>query len=456
MMSAVSLKLNTIDTSPGGRIELGKRLRASIPRSEHGNYVTSPARPDPIAQLRRSNRRRATHLVSIRFGRMARSPFAFMRGSAAMMAYDLAASPTTGLLVQLCGDAHIGNFGGYATAERSLVFDLNDFDETLPGPWEWDVKRLAVSVTLLGRENGLKPAARRQAVCAMSQAYRTRMRKLSDKPYLDIWFTPTRAAAAVDALEDDSPLLEKALHDGLHRTNVATLPKLTEELNGRRRFRDDPPTVTRRADRLRRELSEVLAVYRRSLTIDRRLFLDRYNVTDVARKVVGVSSVGLGCYALLLQGAGSDDPLFLQLKEARPSVLEAHVNRSAFPHNGQRVVAGQRIMQAASDPLLGWTQLGGRDFYVRQLRDMKATIPIERFDADGLADYAALCASVLARAHACSGDGAQIAGYLGRGDQFDSALARYAESYADQVEQDHQALLAAIARGKVRAKVEDD
>ena len=456
MASAVSLNLNTIDTSPGGRMELGKRLRASLPRSEHGNYVTSPARPDPIAQLRRSNRRRATHLVSIRYGRMARSPFAFMRGSAAIMAHDLAASPTTGLLVQLCGDAHIGNFGGYATAERSLVFDLNDFDETLPGPWEWDVKRLAVSVTLLGRENGLKPAARRQAVCAMSQAYRTRMRELSDKPYLDIWFTPTRAEAAVDALADDSSLLEKALLDGLHRTNVATLPKLTEELNGRRRFRDDPPTITRRADRLRRELGELFVVYRRSLTIDRRLFLDRYNVTDVARKVVGVSSVGLGCYVLLLQGAGSDDPLFLQLKEARPSVLEAHVNRSAFPHNGQRVVAGQRIMQAASDPLLGWTQLGGRDFYVRQLRDMKATIPIERFDADGLADYAALCASVLARAHACSGDGAQIAGYLGRGDQFDSALARYAESYADQVEQDHQALLAAIARGKVRAKVEDD
>ena len=194
-------------------------------------------------------------------------------------------------------------------------------------------------------------------------------------------------------------------------------------------------------------LAEVLAAYRRSLTIDRRLFLDRYNVTDVARKVVGVSSVGLGSYVLLLQGAGSDDPLFLQLKEAPPSVLEAHLTRSSFPHNGQRVVAGQRIMQAASDPLLGWTQLGGRDFYVRQLRDMKATIPIERFDAHGLADYAALCASVLARAHACSGDGAQIAGYLGRGDQFDSAMARYAESYADQVEHDHQALLAAIARG---------
>ena len=456
MASTVSLNLNTIDTSPGGRMELGKRLRAGLPRSENGNYLPSPARPDPLAQLRRSNRRRATHLVSIRYGRMARSPFAFMRGSAAIMAHDLAASPTTGLLVQLCGDAHIGNFGGYATAERSLVFDLNDFDETLPGPWEWDVKRLAVSVTVLGRENGLKPAACRQAVCAMSQAYRTRMRDFSDKPYLDIWFTPTRAEAAVEALGDDSSLLETALYNGLRRNNLATLPKLTDELNGRRRFRDDPPTVTRRADRLRRELGEVLAVYRRSLTIDRRLFLDRYNVTDVARKVVGVSSVGLGSYVLLLQGAGSDDPLFLQLKEAPPSVLEAHLSRSLFSHNGQRVVAGQRIMQAASDPLLGWTQLGGRDFYVRQLRDMKATIPIERFDADGLADYAALCAGVLARAHACSGDGAQIAGYLGRGDQFDSAMARYAESYADQVEQDHQALLAAIAKGKVRVTGEDD
>jgi len=387
---------------------------------------------------------------------MARSPLAFMRGSATIMAHDLAPTPTTGLSVQLCGDAHIGNFGGYATAERSLVFDLNDFDETLPGPWEWDLKRLAASVALLGRENGLKSAARRQAVCATSRAYRRRMRALSDKPYLDIWFTPTRAEAAVDSHGDDSGLLENALDEGWDRTNVATLPKLTDELNGRRRFNEDPPIVTRRVDRLRRELDEVLAAYRRSLTADRRLFFDRYTVTDVARKVVGVGSVGLGSYVLLLYGAGDDDPLFLQLKEAPPSALEAYLKKNPFPHNGQRVVAGQRIMQAASDPLLGWTQLGGRDFYVRQLRDMKATIPIERFDADGLADYATLCAGVLARAHACSGDAAQIAGYLGRGEQFDSAMARFAESYADQVEKDHQELLAAIAKGTVRAAVEDD
>jgi uncharacterized protein (DUF2252 family) len=456
MVSGVSLSHNATDTTPEGRLELGKRLRAVVPRSEHARYDPSPGRLDPLSLLRRSNYRRATHLVSIRYGRMARSPLAFMRGSATIMAHDLASTPTTGLTVQLCGDAHIGNFGGYATAERSLVFDLNDFDETLPGPWEWDVKRLAASVVLLGRENGLKSSACRQAVCAASRAYRTRMRALSDKPYLDIWFTPTRAEAAVDAYGDDTGLLEDALDDGLARTNLATLPKLTDELDGRRRFKEEPPIVTRRADRLRRELGEVLAAYRRSLTVDRRLFLDRYTVTDVARKVVGVGSVGLGSYVLLLHGPGSDDPVFLQLKEAPSSVLKPHLNKSPFPHNGQRIVAGQRIMQAASDPLLGWTQLGGRDFYVRQLRDMKATIPIERFAADGLADYAALCAGVLARAHACSGDAAQIAGYLGRGEQFDCAMARFAESYADQVEEDYQALLAAIARGAVRATVEDD
>jgi uncharacterized protein (DUF2252 family) len=456
MNGVASLSLNAIDTPLDRRMELGKRLRASLPRSEHAIYNPSPGRPDPIAVLRRSNYRRATHLISLRYGRMARSPFSFMRGAAAIMAHDLASAPTTGLSVQLCGDAHIANFGGYATAERSLVFDLNDFDETFSGPWEWDLKRLAASVHLLGRETGLKSAACRQAVCAMSRAYRTRMRSLSDKPYLDIWFTPTRADAAVDALGDDSGPLESTLEDGLGRTNLATLPQLTDEVNGRRRFREDPPVVTRCAYRLRRELPAVLTAYRRSLAVDRRLFLDRYTVTDVARKVVGVGSVGLGSYVLLLQAVGSDDPLFLQLKEAPPSVLEPHLKKSPFPHNGQRVVAGQRIMQAASDPLLGWTQLGGRDFYVRQLRDMKATIPIEQFDADGLADYAALCAGVLARAHACSGDAAQISGYLGRGEQFDSAIAKFAESYADQVENDHQDFLTAIAKGRVRATVESD
>src|SRR5829696_2822503 len=296
MVSGVSRSFNTIETPLSGRAELGKRLRVSLPRSEHAIYRPSATRLDLIALLRRSNRGRATHLVSLRYGRMAASPFAFMRGSAVIMAHDLASTPTTGLYVQLCGDAHIGNFGGYATAERSLVFDLNDFDETLAGPWEWDVKRLAASVTLLGRENGLKSAARRQAVCATSQAYRRRMRALSDKPYLDIWFTPTRAEAAVDAYGDDSGLLESALDDGLDRTNRETLPKLTDELNGRRLFREDPPIVTRRADRLRRELNDVLSTYRRSLTVDRRAFLDQYTVADVARKVVGVGSVGLGSY----------------------------------------------------------------------------------------------------------------------------------------------------------------
>jgi uncharacterized protein (DUF2252 family) len=457
-VSGVSRSFNSIETPLSARAELGKRLRVSLPRSEHAIYRPSATRLDPIALLRRSNRGRATHLVSIRYGRMARSPFAFLRGSAIIMAHDLASTPTTALTVQLCGDAHIGNFGGYATAERSLVFDLNDFDETLAGPWEWDLKRLSASVTVLGRENGLKAAACRAAVCAAVQAYRKRMRELSEKPYLDIWFTPTRAEAAVDAYGDDAGLFEHALENGMNRTNRATLPKFTDGRYGRSgfKFKDDPPNITRRADRLRRELHDVLEAYRRSLTVDRRLFFDRYRITDVARKVVGVGSVGLGSYAVLLQGAGSDDPLFLQLKEAPPSVLEEHLTRSPFSHNGQRVVAGQRIMQAASDPLLGWTRLGGRDFYVRQLRDMKATIPVEQFDADELAKYAALCAGVLARAHACSGDAAQIAGYLGRGEHFDGALSKFAESYADQVEDDHQALLTAIEKGRVRATFEDD
>src|SRR5918993_3438264 len=456
-MAVNSSSTRAVPDPPVERLQLGNQLRASVPRSEHGACLPSDERLDPISLLRQSNHQRLSHLVSLRYGRMAASPFAFMRGSAVIMAHDLASTPTTGIHVQLCGDAHIGNFGGYGTAERSLVFDLNDFDETLAGPWEWDVKRLAASAVVLARENGLKRGAHRQIACATAQAYRTRIRELSDKPYLDIWLTPTRAEAAIDRYADDSKLLESAFRGGLRRTNLSTLPKLAEKVRGRQRFKDDPPTITRRADRLRRELDEVLTAYRRSLTIDRRLLFDRYTVVDVARKVVGVGSVGLRSFVLLLHGADSHDPLILQLKEARGSILEVHLQqKSPFPHNGQRVVAGQRIMQAASDPLPGWTRLGGRDFYVRQLRDMKATIPIEQFDTGELTGYAALCAGVLARAHACSGDGAQIAGYLGRGEQFDTAIASFAETYADQVERDHQALVAAIAKGTVRATFEVD
>jgi uncharacterized protein (DUF2252 family) len=433
------------------RTELGKRLREKVPRSDHATLPACESRADPLALVRQANHRRATHLVSLRYGRMAASPFAFLRGTAVVMAHDLARTPTTGIAVQLCGDAHIGNFGGYGTAERSLVFDLNDFDETHVGPWEWDVKRLVASAVVLGRECKIKSADRRRIACAMVEAYRERMRELSDAPYLDIWLTPILAETAVDHFAADAEPIARAFAEGQDRTNLSAREKLAESRHGRLRFRHDPPLIARRVDRLRREVDDVVAGYRRSLPVDRRVLFDRYNLIDVARKVVGIGSIGLGTYVMLLQGVDDEDPLILQLKEARESVLVPHVNASRFSHNGQRVVAGQRIMQAASDPFLGWTRFVGRDYYVRQLRDMKSTVPLHELDADGLQAYAVLCAHVLARAHACSADAALIGGYLGRGAQFDHAVAEFAEGYADIVERDHQGLLHAIAKRSVNA-----
>jgi uncharacterized protein (DUF2252 family) len=433
------------------RTELGKRLREKVPRSDHATLPACESRADPLALVRQANHRRATHLVSLRYGRMAASPFAFLRGTAVVMAHDLARTPTTGIAVQLCGDAHIGNFGGYGTAERSLVFDLNDCDETHVGPWEWDVKRLVTSAVVLGRERKIKSEDRRRIACATVEAYRERMRELGDAPYLDIWLTPILAETAVDRFAADAEPIARAFAEGQDRTNLSAREKLAESRHGRLRFRHDPPLIARRVDRLRREVDDVVAGYRRSLPVDRRVLFDRYNLIDVARKVVGIGSIGLGTYVLLLQGVDDEDPLILQLKEARGSVLAPHVNASRFSHNGQRVVAGQRIMQAASDPFLGWTRFAGRDYYVRQLRDMKSTVPLHELDADGLQAYAVLCAHVLARAHACSADAALIGGYLGRGAQFDHAVAEFAEAYADVVEKDHQGLLDAIAKGSVNA-----
>jgi uncharacterized protein (DUF2252 family) len=433
------------------RTELGKRLREKIPRSDHATLPACESRADPLALVRQANHRRATHLVSLRYGRMAASPFAFLRGTAVVMAHDLARTPTTGIAVQLCGDAHIGNFGGYGTAERSLVFDLNDFDETHVGPWEWDVKRLVASAVVLGRERKIKSEDRRRIACATVEAYRERMRELGDAPYLDIWLTPILAETAVDRFAADAEPIARAFAEGQDRTNLSAREKLAESRHGRLRFRHDPPLIARRVDRLRREVDDVVAGYRRSLPVDRRVLFDRYNLIDVARKVVGIGSIGLGTYVMLLQGVDDEDPLILQLKEARESALAPHVNASRFSHNGQRVVAGQRIMQAASDPFLGWTRFVGRDYYVRQLRDMKSTVPLHELDADGLQAYAVLCAHVLARAHACSADAALIGGYLGRGAQFDHAVAEFAEGYADIVERDHQGLLHAIAKGSVNA-----
>jgi uncharacterized protein (DUF2252 family) len=384
---------------------------------------------------------------------MVESPFAYLRGAAIVMANDLASTPVTGCRVQLCGDAHVGNFGGYASPERNLVFDLNDFDETLPGPWEWDLKRLIASVIVLGRVNGLPSSACRAAALRGARSYRKRLRSYAAMPYLDVWYSAIDATMTIDTFHRHPRPMQEAFAKGKQRTNATTLPKLAQRLHGGYRIEDDPPLVTHQRDVFSRRFLGVLGAYRASLTEERRLLLDRYRVVDIARKVVGLGSVGLHSYAVLLFGADQDDPLFLQFKEARASVLAPGAHAPCAPHQGKRVAVGQRIMQAASDLFLGWSRCGRVDYVVRQLRDMKASVALEQLDADDLASYAALCGWVLARAHACSGDAEQIGGYLGKGKTCDRAIAAFGEAYADQTEQDYAALVAAIKSGRVAAEM---
>jgi uncharacterized protein (DUF2252 family) len=436
---------------PDERAAAAKALRGQLPRSCHADWSASADRPDPVALLEASNRGRLPSLAALRFGRMLDSPFAFLRGAGVVMAHDLSTTPVTGPQAQLCGDAHVGNFGGYATPERNLVFDINDFDETLRGPWEWDVKRLVASVVVLGRVNGLPADACREAALACARSYREHMRSFGEMSYLDVWYTVIDAETTIAQFADDPQPMEEAFSKAEERTNLTTLPKLAEKVGGGYRIEDDPPLVTHPRDVLANRLPQVLSSYRASLPEERRLLLDRYHVVDVARKVVGVGSVGLRCYAALLFGTDQDDPLFLQLKEARESVLAPLVGSGQRSYQGKRIVVGQRIMQAASDLFLGWTRCGRIDYYVRQLRDMKTSVVLERVNGKDLAAYAALCGWVLARAHACSGDAAQIGGYLGKGTVFDRAVVAFGEAYADQTERDHAALVAAVKAGRVRA-----
>jgi uncharacterized protein (DUF2252 family) len=394
-------------------------------------------------------------VAPLRFGRMLESPFAFLRGAAVVMAHDLATTPVTGISVQLCGDAHVGNFGGYATPERNLVFDINDFDETLPGPWEWDIKRLVSSVVVLGRSNGVRQNDSCDAALACARSYREHLRAYGAMPYLDVWYTAIDAETTLAQVDHHREPMEEAFAKARQRTNSTTLPKLAEKVSGGYRIADDPPLVTHSRDVLAKQLPQVLSSYRASLPDERRLLLDRYDVVDVARKVVGVGSVGLRGYVALLFGTDQGDPLFLQLKEARESVLAPIVGSGRRVHQGKRVVVGQRIMQAVSDLFLGWTRSGRIDYYVRQLRDMKTSVVLERLDGKDLVAYAALCGWVLARAHACSGDAAQIGGYLGQGKVFDRALASFGEAYADQTERDHAAFVAAVKAGHMQADVEE-
>jgi uncharacterized protein (DUF2252 family) len=437
------------------RVQRGRAARTAVPRTVHGTWSPAANRPDPVAILERQGAQRVPELLPIRHGRMAASPFAFYRGAAAIMAADLAPTPTTGIRVQLGGDAHLMNFGAYASPDRRLVFDANDFDETLPGPWEWDVKRLAASVTIATRELGYPAASVRRATMAAVQGYRTRMRELAERTDLATWYARIDVERLLEALGEGTLRAEvkEMITAASSRDHFRSLAKLTEIRDGQRRFIDEPPVLAHIKDPATFEtLREIFDRYPASLSRDRRELYSRYTFTDVAHKVVGVGSVGLTAFVALFLGRDGNDPLFLQLKEARRSALEDHLPKARATTAGQRVVDGQKLMQAASDIFLGYAQIpGGRQFYVRQLTDMKWSADLARLSRRGLGLYVWLCGEALARAHARSGDRIAIAAYLGRSSRFDEALADFAAAYADQNERDYRTFLDAIAAGRVLA-----
>jgi uncharacterized protein (DUF2252 family) len=431
------------------RMAEGRAERESVPLEAHGEWSASEGRPDPVWILEEQNATRVPELVPIRHGRMIVSPFTFYRGGAAIMASDLSQMPSTRLRVQCCGDAHLSNFGVFAAPDRRLVFDLNDFDETLPAPFEWDVKRLVASFVVAARGNGNSRKEQRAAARAAAAAYRTTMTTATGMRFLDVWYTRRDAEDLLGGLaggEDKATTkaAQKGLAKARTRTSLGSLSKFTERIDGRYRIKEQPPVIVRPSAAMYGEFERIvregLADYARSLSPDRRLVLDHYHYEDFARKVVGVGSVGTEAFMILLMGDRDDDPLFLQVKEADTSVLAPYAGAGEYEQQGERVVHGQRIMQAASDPFLGWatgTGARGRQFYVRQLRDMKGSALIEGMPAARLARYGELCGATLANAHARSGDAAKIAGYLGDDDTFDRALERFAVAYADQNDADY-------------------
>jgi uncharacterized protein (DUF2252 family) len=446
-------------------VHRGKAMRASVPRSAHAFWEPPPQRPDPVELLRSQDADRVRELLPIRYGRMLASPFAFFRGAALIMAADLATTPSSGWPVQLCGDAHLSNFGLFGTPERRLAFDLNDFDETHPGPWEWDVKRLATSVVVAGRERGFSDVQSRKAVLDTVSAYRTAMREFATLGALSVWyalldsealFAQYRAELDRRTVKQTSAILAKART----RDNLQAFAKLTHTVAGEPRIISDPPLIVpieelapeAEPEQLRKWVTAMYQQYRTSLVPERRRLLDQYRLVHLARKVVGVGSVGTRAWIALCLGADAGDPLLMQIKQAGPSVLEPYVGPSSYSSPAERVVAGQRLMQAAGDIFLGWHHAGADgDFYVRQLRDWKGSVDIERMNPRALSAYGRMCGWTLARAHARSGDRVAIAGYLGSGSAFDAALATFAEAYADQNERDYNALADVVASGRITA-----
>ncbi|MFI6123187.1 DUF2252 domain-containing protein [Streptomyces sp. NPDC051064] len=455
--------------TPEDRAALGKAARGRVPRSIHGAFDPPPDRPDPLTVLEAQSAARVPEFVPIRYGRMTESPFRFYRGAAAVMASDLAGTPDSGIRAQLCGDAHLLNFRLLASPERHLLFDINDFDETLPGPWEWDVKRLAASFVIAGRANGFTDRERKRIVRATVRSYRESMIRFAGMRNLDVWYTrideyQLRAVGAEKLAAHGRERLARATAKARTRDSLQAFDKLTEVSGGRLRLSADPPLLVPVADLLHdaerdateRQLRRLVRRYGRSLPPDRRALLADFRPVDMARKVVGVGSVGTRCWIILLLGRDSGDPLFLQAKEADTSVLAPFAGPSAYRNQGERVVAGQRLMQAAGDIFLGWQWVDGidgrrRDFYVRQLRDWKGIAEPELMVPRGMAAFGELCGTTLARAHARSGDRIAIAAYLGHGDVFDRALAAFAELYADRNERDHRALVDAVAAGRLPA-----
>lgn len=466
-----SRKQTPIETSPSLQSHptheelyaLGKSLRDKCPRQDHAAWQAPDMRPDPLALIEESNKGRIPELVPIRHGRMLQSPFTFYRGAALNMAADLAGTPASGIRVQACGDCHLMNFGSYATPERRVIFDINDLDETLPAPWEWDVKRLAASFVLACRNNSFSEDSARDAVLTCVRSYRERMAEYSDMRVMDVWYASIDVEELMPAVQDEvgRARFEKRLAKAREHSVIEhDFPELATTSGLHPVIKENPPLIYHMHEQGREEtwtnFQRAFARYRETMQEDRRLLLDRFKLMDMAIKVVGVGSVGTVCGILLLM-ASEHDPLFLQFKQARPSVLEPYAGKSLHSNDGQRIVHGCRMMQSASDIFLGWTEGElGRHFYVRQLKDMKIKPLVEVFTPSVMLEYAGLCGWTLAHAHARSGEPATISGYLGKSDKFDQAIADFASAYADQSERDHEVLLTAVREGKLEVFIEQD
>lgn len=459
ILSHFKSKLPTIEE----RLEAGKALRARFPRIKQGNYNTPVNRVDPVSILEAQGKSRLPDLVPIRYARMLTSSFAFLRGAAAIMAADLAANPNpTGLRVQACGDMHIANFGVYASAERKLIFGINDFDETLPGPWEWDLKRLVASIVVATRFLGGSEAMCRDAVAAAVQSYRKYIRQYAFKGNMELWYTTNTEEDIIKGMMPDQVKAVKRVTDKARsRTHLQVLDKLTDIVNDKYRLKEDAPFIVRETHTqsgkpVEEALGMLLESYIGSLADDRAALLKKYRIVDVARKVVGVGSVGTRCWVIFLHGNSADDPLFLQVKEAQPSVLEPFLTNSVYANQGRRVVEGQRLLQGSPDIFLGYGENEGFHFYVRQLRDMKGGVELdpEKVNLTYLSTYCKLCSRALALAHAKSGDAAMIAGYVGKSDELDEAMVRFAYAYATQTENDYKALVQAAKSKRIKVAKE--